>query len=121
MAAASRLAPSFADGVRFVDLASVSAADLVSGAIAARLGVRSSGGSTLPDLLSYLRSRHLLLVLDNFEQVTGAAPLLADLLTAAPGLVLLVTSRSVLRLRGEHEFPRGSATGPAGPARNRPR
>ena len=104
VAAASRLTPSFADGVRFVDLASVSAADLVSGAIAARLGVRSSGGSTLPDLLSYLRARHLLLVVDNFEQVTGAAPLLADLLAAAPGLVLLVTSRSVLRLRGEHEF-----------------
>ncbi len=104
VAAASRLAPSFADGVRFVDLASVPAADLVPGAIAARLGVRSSGGSTLPDLLSYLRPRHLLLVLDNFEQVTGAAPELAGLLAVAPGLVLLVTSRTVLRLRGEHEF-----------------
>ena len=105
VAAASQLASTFADGARFVDLASVMADDLVPGAIAARLGVRSSGGSTLPDMVSYLRSRHLLLVLDNFEQVTGAAPVLADLLAAAPGLVVLVTSRTVMRLRGEYDFP----------------
>ena len=55
--------------------------------------------------MSYLRSRRVLLVLDNFEQVTGAAPLLAQLLAAAPGVVLVVTSRSALRLSGEHEFP----------------
>ena len=54
--------------------------------------------------MSYLRKR-LLLVLDNFEQVTDAAPLLAELLAAAPGLRILVTSRSMLRLSGEHEFP----------------
>src|SRR6185312_1915047 len=57
------------------------------------------------DLESYLRPRRLLLALDNFEQVTGAAPLLAELLKAADGLAILVTSRMVLRLSGEHEFP----------------
>jgi predicted ATPase len=105
VAAAARLAPRFAGGVHFVDLAPAAAVDLVPGVIASRLGLRSTGGSVLTDLVSYLRSRHVLLVLDNFEQVTGAAPVLAELLAAAPGLVLLVTSRAVLRLRGEHEFP----------------
>ena len=55
--------------------------------------------------MSYLRSRRVLLVLDNSERVPGAAPLLARLLAAAPGVVLLVTSRSVLRLNSENEFP----------------
>jgi len=54
--------------------------------------------------VSYLRGRRLLLVLDNFEHVVSAAGLLAELLAAAPGVVVLVTSRVVLRLRGEHEF-----------------
>ncbi|HEY2127533.1 MAG TPA: DUF4062 domain-containing protein [Streptosporangiaceae bacterium] len=105
LAAAGQLAAGFADGVRFVDLAPVPDADLVPGAIAARLGLHSSGGSVLTDVLGYLRHRQILLLLDNFEQLTGAAPVLAELLAAAPGLVVLVTSRAVLRLRGEHEFP----------------
>ena len=103
--AAGRLRPGFADGVRFIDLAAVPSADLVPGTIAAGLGLSTSGARIDTDLVSYLRSKRVLLVLDNFEQVTGAAPLLARLLAAAPGLVLLVTSRSVLRLSGEHEFP----------------
>jgi predicted ATPase len=103
--AAGRLGPGFADGVRFIELASVPSADLVPGTIAAGLGLNTSGARIGTDLVSYLRSRRVLLVLDNFEQVTGAAPLLAQLLAAAPGVVLLVTSRSVLRLSGEHEFP----------------
>ena len=103
--AARRLGPGFADGVRFVELASVSAADLVAAAVAAGLGLTTSAGQLIADLQCYLRARRLLLVLDNFEQVVGAAPLLAELLAAAPGLVVLVTSRVVLRLRGEHEFP----------------
>jgi predicted ATPase len=102
--AAGRLRPAFADGVRFIELASVPSADLVPGAIAARLGLNTSGGRLRTDLVSYLRKR-LLLVLDNFEQVTDAAPLLAGLLATAPGLKILVTSRSTLRLSGEHEFP----------------
>jgi predicted ATPase len=103
--AARRLGPGFADGARFLELASVSAADLVAAAIAAGLGLNTSAGPLITDLESYLRPRALLLALDNFEQVIGAAPLLAELLAAAPGLVVLVTSRTVLRLRGEHEFP----------------
>src|ERR1700761_1479520 len=105
IAAAGQLQPGFADGVRFVALASVPSADLVPGALASGLGLTTSGGQVGTDLASYLRPRRLLLVLDNFEQVTDAAPRLADLLAAAPGLKLLVTSRSVLRLSGEHEFP----------------
>ena len=103
--AARRLGPGFADGARFLELASVSAADLVAAAIAAGLGLNTSAGQLITDLESYLRPRRLLLALDNFEQVMGAAPLLARLLRAAPGLVVLVTSRTVLRLSGEHEFP----------------
>jgi predicted ATPase len=103
--AARRLGPGFADGARFLGLASVSAPDLVAAAIAAGLGLNTSAGRLITDLKSYLRPRRLLLALDNFEQVMSAAPLLAELLEAAAGLVVLVTSRTVLRLRGEHEFP----------------
>ena len=103
--AARRLGPGFADGARYVELASVSAADLVAPAIAAGLGLNTSASRLITDLESYLRPRRLLLALDNFEQVMGAARLLAELLEGAAGLVVLVTSRTVLRLRGEHEFP----------------
>jgi predicted ATPase len=103
--AARRLGPGFADGARFLELASVSEADLVAAAIAAGLGLNTSAGRLIADLESFLRPRRLLLALDNFEQVVGAAPLLAELLEASAGLVVLVTSRVVLRLSGEHEFP----------------
>src|ERR1700722_13186576 len=108
--AASRRPPrslglGFADGVRFLELASVSEADLVAASIAAGLGLNTSAGPLVTDLKSYLRPRRLLLALDNFEQVIGAAPILADLLEAAAGLVVLVTSRTVLRLNGEPESP----------------
>ena len=102
---AQRVGAGFADGVRFVTLGSVRAAELVTAAIAAALGLSTSGGALITDLKSYLRARRLVLVLDNFEQVMGAAPLVAELLGAAPGVVALVTSRMVLRLSGEHEFP----------------
>jgi len=120
--AARRLEAGFADGVRFVELAAVSAADLVAPAIAAGLGLNTSASRLAADLGAFLRSRRVLLALDSFEQVIGAAPLLAGLLAAAPGLVVLVTSRAVLRLSGEHEFPvpplpvppAGAAADPAG-------
>ena len=101
---AGRLGSGFADGVRFVDLAAVSAAELVPAAIAAGLGLNTSGGRLLTDVVSYLRGKRLVLVLDNFEQVTEAAPLVAGLLAAAPDLVTLVTSRTVLRVSGEFEL-----------------
>ena len=72
---AGRLGSSFADGVRFVDLAPVQRADLVVAAIAAGLGLRTSGGPLIADVKAYLRARRLVLLLDNFEQVTAAAPL----------------------------------------------
>jgi predicted ATPase len=103
--AARRLSRGFADGVRFVDLAAVSAPDLVAPAIAAGLELSTSAGRLTADLESYLRDRRLLLALDNFEQVVGAVPLLAELLAAAADLVVLSTSRAVLRLSGEREFP----------------
>jgi predicted ATPase len=102
---AGRLAPSFDDGVRFVELDPVKEAGLVVAAIAGGLGLRTSGGPLITDVTAYLRPRRLLLVLDNFEQVTEAAPLVADLLAAAPGVAALVTSRMVLRIGVEHEFP----------------
>ena len=102
---AQRVGAGFEDGVRFVELGSVRAAELVTAAIAAALGLSTSGGALITDLKSYLRARRLMLVLDNFEQVMGAAPVVAELLGAAPGVVALVTSRTVLRLSGEHEFP----------------
>jgi predicted ATPase len=101
---AGRLRPRFADGVRLVDLTTVAAGQLVAAAIAAGLGLSTMGGPPLADVKSYLRRRRLLLVLDNFEQVSDAAPLVAELLAEAPGLAVLVTSRMVLRLGGEHEF-----------------
>jgi predicted ATPase len=102
--AARRLGQGFADGAQFIDLAAVSAADLVAPAIAAGLGLSTSASQLTADLRAYLRPRRLLLALDNFEQLIAAAPLLAGLLAAAPGLVVLATSRAVLRLTGEHEF-----------------
>ena len=103
--AARQLGPGFADGVRFVELVAVPAADLVASAIATGLGLITSAFHLISDLQAYLRPRRLLLALDNFEQVIGAAPLLGGLLAAAPGLVVLVTSRAVLRISGEHECP----------------
>ena len=119
--AAASLAPGFPDGARFVDLAPVSDAELVPAAIAARLGLKSSGGQLVADLVSYLRPKRLLLLLDNFEQVAGAAPLVAELLAAAPGLVILVTSRAMLHLTGEYDLSRAAASGSSGRPRLRHR
>ncbi|HWQ11916.1 MAG TPA: tetratricopeptide repeat protein [Roseiflexaceae bacterium] len=95
----------FRDGVFFVPLAAVRDTDLVAGAVALALGVRESGELPLPGQLKLcLRSKELLLLLDNFEQVADAAPLVGELLAAAPGLKALVTSRAALHLYGEHEY-----------------
>jgi predicted ATPase/class 3 adenylate cyclase len=103
--AAERLT-SFADGVYVVELAPISNPELVASAIASALTIREQADRPLFDTLKdELRDRELLLVLDNFEQVTPAAPLMTDLLASAPRLRILVTSRAVLHVRGEHEFP----------------
>lgn len=99
-----RAAGDFGDGAAFVALAPLGDADLVVGTISLTLGVRETGGRPLRDTLhEYLGGRELLLVLDNFEHVMGAAPEVAGLLGSAPGLIVLVTSRAPLRIRGERE------------------
>jgi non-specific serine/threonine protein kinase len=103
---ASTLLPEFPDGVFFAPLADIREPDLVVTAMARAAGDKESGGGTLLDQLkAHLRSRRLLLVLDNLEQVLSSAPIIADLLAAAPDLKVLVTSRAPLRVYGEHEFP----------------
>jgi predicted ATPase/pimeloyl-ACP methyl ester carboxylesterase len=97
---------SFEHGCVFVDLAVVSTPAVVPSALATAVGLRDIGSQPLLDTLKlYLRERHLLAVLDNFEHLLDAAPLLPDLLSAAPRLKVIVTSRAALRLwRWEHEF-----------------
>jgi predicted ATPase/transcriptional regulator with XRE-family HTH domain len=102
---AGRLRDEFAQGVTFVALAPIHDPPLIVSAIAGALDVRESARRPLLDSLKeYLRDKQILLVLDNFEQVTAAAPLVADLLGAAPRLKVLISSRAVLHLYGEHEF-----------------
>jgi predicted ATPase/DNA-binding XRE family transcriptional regulator len=100
-----RIAGEFSGGAAFVALAPLGDADLVPSTIAATLGLREPGGKTPRDALhAYLGGRELLLVLDNFEHVMGAAPEVAGLLGSCPGLTVLATSRTPLRLRGEREY-----------------
>jgi predicted ATPase len=102
---AAELLDDFADGVFLVELARISDPALVPSSIAQALGIREAGARpVLEHLKAHLRSRSLLLVLDNFEQVLPAAPVVADLLATCAGLKILVTSREPLRLRGEREY-----------------
>jgi predicted ATPase/class 3 adenylate cyclase/DNA-binding CsgD family transcriptional regulator len=103
---AGDLLDAFADGVYLVPLAPVTAPDLVASSIAQALDVReASGRAMVTALTDVLRQKRLLLVLDNFEQILDAAPLVSELLGAAPGLKVIVTSRSPLRIYGEREYP----------------
>jgi predicted ATPase/class 3 adenylate cyclase len=96
----------FADGVCFVNLDAVRDPELVASQIATSVGLIEAGHRPTRDILAdWLTGKVFLLVLDNFEQVIDAAPLVADLLRAAPGLKILVTSRAALRISGEHEYP----------------
>jgi predicted ATPase/class 3 adenylate cyclase len=100
------LVEEFPEGVVFVDLAPITDPDLVASAVAQAVGVRQTGDRPLLECLrDSLREGQRLLLLDNFEQVLSAAPLIADLLAGAARLKLLVTSRAALRVRGEQEFP----------------
>lgn len=103
---AAGLIEHFADGVIFVNLVPIHDPDLVIPTIADTLGIGEEGRrSRLERLKEGLRTRQLLLVIDNFEQVMPAAPLIADLLAACPGVKALLTSRELLRVRGEHVLP----------------
>jgi predicted ATPase len=103
---AADLREQFANGVVFIPLASLRDPALVPEMLALSLGVSETPGrSRMECLCNALRARKTLLVLDNFEHVLPAAPLVAELLAAAPGLKVLVTSRASLRLRGEREIP----------------
>ena len=96
----------FKDGVFFVQLGDITDAAQVVPRIAQELEVRSAGSQPLfQNLKDFLRDKNMLLILDNFEQLIPAAPMLAELLAAAPSLKVLVTSRILLNLRGEHELP----------------
>jgi predicted ATPase/transcriptional regulator with XRE-family HTH domain len=104
--AGADLLPHFGDGVFFVQLAPVSDPFRVASTIAVTLGLTESGsGSTQNDLKEFLTGKRMLLVLDNFEQVLDAGPLVLDLLGRCPGLKVLVTSREALHVPGEQQFP----------------
>ena len=104
--AAGDLADAFADDVFFIPLATIRDPALVVPTIAQALGLQDLGSQPLTErLIEVLHPRMTLLLLDNLEQVLDAAPLLAALLVACPRLKILATSRSVLHLSGEHDFP----------------
>jgi predicted ATPase/DNA-binding CsgD family transcriptional regulator/transcriptional regulator with XRE-family HTH domain len=103
---ATNLLDIFVDGVYFVSLASISEVDLVLYTIAQTLGFGEAGKQSPLELLKdNLRGKELLILIDNFEQVAAAAPLLEELIATCPKLKLLVTSRTVLHSRNEQEFP----------------
>jgi len=102
LAAAAALDHAFPHGVFFVALAAARDTDLMWKTLAGDLHVDGDG----PDAVqAHLRNRRMLLVLDNLEQLDGAAETVAALVAAAPGLVVLATSRGPLHVQGEHEFP----------------
>src|SRR5215203_392621 len=104
--AAAELLMEFEDGIFFVALAAIAEPALVASTIARTLGLTESSTQPPEELLKgYLHDRQTLLVLDNFEQVLESVPLLDELLSAAPNLKILATSRTPLRLYGEQEFP----------------
>ena len=104
--AAARAVASSRDGAAFVDLAPLVDPDLVLPEIARTLGVSEIGGESLLDtVIGAVGGTRLLVLVDNVEHVVTAAPVLAELLSACPGLCFLLTSRSRLRLQGEQEYP----------------
>ena len=103
---ATRVAEHFADGVAFVPVTAIRDPELLTSALALRLaGGERSGQSSMEAVISRMRSQQTLIVIDNFEQLLEAAPVVADLLAACPTVVVLVTSRAPLRLTGEQQYP----------------
>jgi predicted ATPase/DNA-binding XRE family transcriptional regulator len=104
--AARDTADLFPDGVEFVALAPVNDPALVMLTIVRSLDLREAEGQTPREALRvYLRDKRLLLVLDNFEHVLGAAPEVSELIESCPNLTMLTASRAPLRVRGEQEYP----------------
>lgn len=102
---AGELIDTYTHGVWFVDLSRVNDASQVPMSIVQALQIQSAPElSARQGLLAYLRQKHMLLILDNFEHVEAAAPVVAEILETAPDLKILLTSRAVLRLYGEREF-----------------
>lgn len=96
----------FEDGVRYVPLSAATKSNDILRAITSAVGLSEHPTeSTAVVLADYLRDRQMVLVLDNFEHLLESAPLLTELLRRCPRLAMLVTSRSALRLSGEHEVP----------------
>ncbi len=95
----------FRDGVYFVPLGTIDKSALVLPTIAQALGMPDPGGGALDRLADQLAGKQVLLVLDNFEQVSDAAPQIGELLTRLPEARVLATSRSPLHVYGEQEFP----------------
>ena len=118
---AHRAGVDFPDGTFFVPFEPVDDPILVPGTIARTVGIVEGGARQPLDLLKELMAgQRVLLVLDNFERLTAAAPIIGDLLRAAPGLRFVVTSRAVLHLSGEQEFPLEGLTVPPDLARLNP-
>lgn len=106
LALANQIGADFADGVCFVPLAAITNPELVAATVARAAGLGETGDIPVQvSLAAALRQTETLLVLDNFEHVVAAAPLLSDLLALCPRLKLLVTSRVLLRVTGEFAFP----------------
>ncbi len=105
---AARLPDDFPDGVITIDLAAITAPDLVLPAIARGLGISDSGSEALWSRVARgLQDKAILFLLDNFEQVTPAATVIADLLHVSPEISFLVTSRTPLHIIGEYEYAVG--------------
>jgi predicted ATPase/transcriptional regulator with XRE-family HTH domain/Tfp pilus assembly protein PilF len=105
LAAAEEVRDSFAEGAVFVDLAPLRDPNRVPDRMASTLGLNGQKSAPIVEALwRFLEARRMLLLLDNFEHVLAAAPIVSELLQACPGMKGLVTSREPLRLQGEREF-----------------
>ena len=112
IAVGERLDERYAHGTVFVPLASIAQPELVLPRIAAVVGATIESRSPLDVLVEHFAERPTLLVLDNLEQVVAVAPEVDQLLVRCPGVQILATSRTVLRLRAEREYPVGALTVP---------
>ncbi len=106
VAVASQLTPSFPDGVYFIPLAQVQEWKLIPSSIAQVLGIQEEPGQSLWDLITTaLATKTALFLLDNLEHLLEGGAFVVDLLSACPGLTVLITSRAALRVRGEQRYP----------------